>query len=113
LIQEAFPEHKDKIAKYYAYAKKAAEAFEHVMAFKMLPLWLVKFLLKTGLFRIPNPGYYYYIRPLGEVLDEFDIKDPELRGVLVYNWPGTLQVVIKRRRVVVIQVLFLTPLKPL
>ena len=88
LIQDAFPQEADKIEKFYAYGEKAANAFQSSMAFKMIPRWIVKSLISTGLFRLVSPGYSEYIRPVSKVLDDFNIKDVELRGLLTYNWQG-------------------------
>ena len=77
-----FPNEKENIHNYMKNVKKAAKAFKRTMMFKVLPRFLVSFLLKTGLHRLFDKGFHKFAnQPMEEVVNKAT-DDVNLRCLL-------------------------------
>jgi all-trans-retinol 13,14-reductase len=61
----------------------ADRAFDGIIIMKFLPLWLVKILISTGLYRIFFKCFKYTEKTLQQVLDELT-NDQDLKATLSY-----------------------------
>jgi len=84
-LKSSFPYDHAAIDKYFNAMKEVRKVFPHNFMIKILPLWLVKFLLKTGLFGLMSNLPKYTGKSLQDFMDEIT-DNKRLQAALCYSF---------------------------
>uniref|UniRef100_A0A0N5AEC3 Amino_oxidase domain-containing protein n=1 Tax=Syphacia muris TaxID=451379 RepID=A0A0N5AEC3_9BILA len=80
---QMFPEEEENINSYFRYLKECLKGVGWLFRAKFVPVWVIRLLLKSGLFRKFSKVFDYTNRTLLEVMNEFKLS-PELQTVISY-----------------------------
>ena len=84
LIQ-SFPGEEKAIRKYFDILKQIRKSMKFVFLLKVLPLWLVRFIIASSLIKKMAPALSYFKRSLADVLADLTDNN-ELKAVLAYSF---------------------------
>lgn len=84
-LMENFPREEAAIDKYIALLKEVRRNMMGMMMVKVMPKWIVKLLIATGLINVLTKFFKLSRRTLKSVLDELT-DDKDLKTVLAYSW---------------------------
>ncbi|XP_065661466.1 all-trans-retinol 13,14-reductase isoform X1 [Hydra vulgaris] len=84
-LMQTFPNEHDAINKYFDAMKKARQIFSQTFVLKMLPIWVVMILIKTGIFQLLSHLPNFCSKSLNVFLSELT-TNAELKAVLSYSF---------------------------